>query len=198
MGPKVVRTRDAVALNAVCIAVVGVVYVLVGLAARWDWDWGSLATLVTVIILIPVEWSRYSGRKALLPSDAVVVKRPLVVRDLLLWVVFGAVLLLFGAMSHRLSVGSAFAVLLYAIALGFTARRLELREERTASVMFTTTLFWSWWDKGIWETRGIGWYPDPSGRHQWRLWDGSWRSSVADHGVLSEDHPERLPATPWT
>lgn len=33
-----------------------------------------------------------------------------------------------------------------------------------------------------------GWYPDPSGRHQHRYWDGgAWSAHVADHGVAGVD-----------
>ncbi len=33
-----------------------------------------------------------------------------------------------------------------------------------------------------------GWYPDPSGRHQHRWWDGaSWTASVGDNGVAATD-----------
>jgi len=32
------------------------------------------------------------------------------------------------------------------------------------------------------------WYTDPSGRHEYRLWDGaSWTEDVSDHGVASKD-----------
>jgi hypothetical protein len=32
------------------------------------------------------------------------------------------------------------------------------------------------------------WYPDPSGRHQWRWWDGAaWTASVADDGEVAVD-----------
>jgi Protein of unknown function (DUF2510) len=34
------------------------------------------------------------------------------------------------------------------------------------------------------------WYPDPSGRHQYRYWDGSdWTSQVSDDGVVTQDPP---------
>jgi hypothetical protein len=34
------------------------------------------------------------------------------------------------------------------------------------------------------------WHPDPSGRHQYRWWDGStWTSSVSDDGVVTQDGP---------
>jgi putative membrane protein len=34
-----------------------------------------------------------------------------------------------------------------------------------------------------------GWYPDPSGQHQYRWWDGnSWTSQVSDDGATSADH----------
>lgn len=34
------------------------------------------------------------------------------------------------------------------------------------------------------------WYPDPTGRHQVRYWDGqAWTENVADHGVASTDQP---------
>lgn len=33
-----------------------------------------------------------------------------------------------------------------------------------------------------------GWYPDPTGRHQHRWWDGQrWSADVADHGVTTSD-----------
>jgi hypothetical protein len=197
MGPKIVRARDSITLNAKSAAGAGAVYLLVGVAAQWRWDWESwLTTVFFVIIGIPVEWWRFSGRKPLPPSDAVVADGPPVVRDALLWGVIGASLLLLGAMSDRFAVGLGVAMVLWAGALGLNARRLQIREETTGSIVFVPTRFlWPW---GIWESRGVGWYPDPSGRHEWRLWDGSWRSSVADDGVLSEDHPEHLPATPWT
>ncbi|MBV9953135.1 MAG: DUF2510 domain-containing protein [Acidimicrobiia bacterium] len=40
---------------------------------------------------------------------------------------------------------------------------------------------------------GIGanpaaWHPDPTGRHQYRWWDGNaWTANVSDNGVASED-----------
>jgi hypothetical protein len=35
-----------------------------------------------------------------------------------------------------------------------------------------------------------GWYADPSGRHQYRYWDGvAWTSSVSDGGVRADDVP---------
>lgn len=34
------------------------------------------------------------------------------------------------------------------------------------------------------------WYPDPSGRHEHRLWDGTnWTDDVSDRGVASKDAP---------
>jgi Protein of unknown function (DUF2510) len=34
------------------------------------------------------------------------------------------------------------------------------------------------------------WYPDPSGRHQLRYWDGSdWTAHVSDDGVVTQDPP---------
>ncbi len=34
------------------------------------------------------------------------------------------------------------------------------------------------------------WHPDPSGRHQYRLWDGtSWTDQVSDGGVVATDPP---------
>lgn len=34
------------------------------------------------------------------------------------------------------------------------------------------------------------WYPDPSGRHEWRYWDGrAWSERVADRGVETTDPP---------
>jgi Protein of unknown function (DUF2510) len=36
------------------------------------------------------------------------------------------------------------------------------------------------------------WHPDPSGRHQHRLWDGAqWRDQVSDDGVISIDPVDR-------
>jgi hypothetical protein len=33
-----------------------------------------------------------------------------------------------------------------------------------------------------------GWHPDPTGRHEYRLWDGyTWNEDVADNGVASKD-----------
>ena len=41
-----------------------------------------------------------------------------------------------------------------------------------------------------------GWNPDPSGRHEYRYWDGSsWTDDVSDHGVTSTD-PVGLPGAP--
>lgn len=35
-----------------------------------------------------------------------------------------------------------------------------------------------------------GWFPDPSGRHQFRYWDGrQWTDGVSDHGVPASDPP---------
>ncbi len=35
------------------------------------------------------------------------------------------------------------------------------------------------------------WYPDPSGRHELRYWEGSsWTGHVSDHGVTSLDPPD--------
>ena len=34
------------------------------------------------------------------------------------------------------------------------------------------------------------WHPDPSGRHEYRLWDGtSWTDQVSDGGVVATDPP---------
>jgi uncharacterized RDD family membrane protein YckC len=45
-------------------------------------------------------------------------------------------------------------------------------------------------------TQPSGWYPDPSGRHQHRFWDGAaWTKHVADRGVPGIDEPHR-PAPP--
>ena len=36
------------------------------------------------------------------------------------------------------------------------------------------------------------WHPDPSGRHQHRLWDGTtWSDQVSDNGVISTDPVDR-------
>ena len=41
-----------------------------------------------------------------------------------------------------------------------------------------------------------GWFPDPSGRHQLRFFDGTvWRADVWDSGVYSSD-PEGVPSAP--
>jgi hypothetical protein len=35
------------------------------------------------------------------------------------------------------------------------------------------------------------WYPDPSGRHEFRRWDGvAWTDEVSDKGVTSKDDPQ--------
>jgi uncharacterized membrane protein YeaQ/YmgE (transglycosylase-associated protein family) len=50
---------------------------------------------------------------------------------------------------------------------------------------------------------GAGWHHDPTGRHQWRWWDGNaWTEHVASGGVASTDpigSPSPTPATenPW-
>lgn len=37
-------------------------------------------------------------------------------------------------------------------------------------------------------TSGAAWHPDPSGRHQYRWWDGTaWTGTVADDGVTAHD-----------
>lgn len=42
-----------------------------------------------------------------------------------------------------------------------------------------------------------GWHPDPSGRHQFRWWDGNrWTDQVADAGVVATDPLEPAAATP--
>jgi len=42
-----------------------------------------------------------------------------------------------------------------------------------------------------------GWYPDPSGRHQIRYWDGvAWTDHVADNGVQGHDPPGGPPQAP--
>lgn len=45
-------------------------------------------------------------------------------------------------------------------------------------------------------TTPAGWHPDPSGRHEYRLWDGArWTDQVADGGVASTDPlPPQPPA----
>ena len=41
------------------------------------------------------------------------------------------------------------------------------------------------------------WYPDPSGRHQWRFWGGdAWTPHVNDDGVHSDDALDRAAAPP--
>jgi hypothetical protein len=45
------------------------------------------------------------------------------------------------------------------------------------------------------ETITAGWHPDPSGRHEWRQWDGQrWTDHVADGGVTSFDPLPPAPA----
>ena len=42
----------------------------------------------------------------------------------------------------------------------------------------------------------LGWYPDPSRRHELRFWDGAtWTAQVSDRGVVGVDDPNR-PAAP--
>jgi hypothetical protein len=39
----------------------------------------------------------------------------------------------------------------------------------------------------------FGWYPDPTGRHEQRYWDGKhWSDRVSDNSVRSDDplHPQ--------
>jgi len=46
-------------------------------------------------------------------------------------------------------------------------------------------------------TTAGGWYADPTGRHQYRYWDGfAWTSSVSDNGIRSDDlgDQDRAPA----
>ena len=41
-----------------------------------------------------------------------------------------------------------------------------------------------------------GWFPDPTGRHQHRYWDGGdWTDSVADQGITAHDAPTFSPPT---
>lgn len=41
---------------------------------------------------------------------------------------------------------------------------------------------------------GPDWYADPTGRHQWRYWDGTaWTDQVADGGVVGQDPPTLTP-----
>src|SRR5262245_27902824 len=41
------------------------------------------------------------------------------------------------------------------------------------------------------------WYPDPSGRHQLRYWDGTrWTENVSNAGVVTRDDPVASPAAP--
>jgi uncharacterized RDD family membrane protein YckC len=43
----------------------------------------------------------------------------------------------------------------------------------------------------------LGWYPDPSRRHELRFWDGSaWTAHVANRGVVGVDDPNRPAAPP--
>jgi hypothetical protein len=40
-------------------------------------------------------------------------------------------------------------------------------------------------------TGGGGWHPDPSGRHQYRYWDGrTWTDAVSDYGDMGTDPPQ--------
>lgn len=40
------------------------------------------------------------------------------------------------------------------------------------------------------------WYPDPSGRHQLRYWEGSeWTPHVSDDGVVTQDPPQDPPVS---
>lgn len=42
-----------------------------------------------------------------------------------------------------------------------------------------------------------GWYPDPSGRHERRLWDGSsWTAQVSNAGIVGNDAPGDAPLRP--
>jgi hypothetical protein len=44
---------------------------------------------------------------------------------------------------------------------------------------------WGWADQ---KAIPPGWHPDPSGRHQFRYWDGtSWTTSVSDAGEITTD-----------
>lgn len=45
-------------------------------------------------------------------------------------------------------------------------------------------------------TQPPGWLPDPTGRHQYRYWDGrNWTANVSDNGVVSND-PLQAPTPP--
>jgi hypothetical protein len=44
-----------------------------------------------------------------------------------------------------------------------------------------------------------GWYTDPTGRHEYRYWDGAnWTAMVSDGGITATDSPELQPPTPPT
>jgi uncharacterized protein YxjI len=52
-------------------------------------------------------------------------------------------------------------------------------------------------DQGQHRDRPANWYPDPSGRHELRYWDGSqWTEHVASHGRQSTDPPVGQPRVP--
>jgi hypothetical protein len=44
------------------------------------------------------------------------------------------------------------------------------------------------WTAGVGGANPAAWHPDPTGRHQYRWWDGTtWSPNVSDDGVASED-----------
>ncbi len=44
---------------------------------------------------------------------------------------------------------------------------------------------------GAWTAQPPGWHPDPSGRHEYRYWDGyTWTAGVSDQGIESIDPPQ--------
>src|SRR5262245_60944938 len=46
------------------------------------------------------------------------------------------------------------------------------------------------------ETRPAGWRPDPSGRYEWRYWDGGWTNRVANSATPAQPAKKRAPAPP--
>ncbi|HEY7107588.1 MAG TPA: hypothetical protein VH986_14395 [Acidimicrobiia bacterium] len=44
------------------------------------------------------------------------------------------------------------------------------------------------------ETRPAGWRPDPSGRYEWRYWDGGWTNRVANSATPAKPPTKRAPA----
>ncbi len=46
------------------------------------------------------------------------------------------------------------------------------------------------------ETRPAGWRPDPSGRYEWRYWDGGWTNRVANSATPAKPATDRAPSPP--